>query len=83
MCVLVAAPSFWADLSRSRSLALSCQVGILDIDLCGPSIPKMLNLVGRSIYQSDAGYEVEQRKETEFERGERNTVRIERDKVIE
>ena len=31
------------------------QVGILDLDLCGPSIPKMLNLKGRSVHQCDEG----------------------------
>lgn len=42
-------------------LALALQhsgkkVGLLDIDLCGPSIPRLLNLEGRSIHQSPDGW---------------------------
>ncbi|WP_419639443.1 P-loop NTPase [Thiolapillus sp.] len=33
-----------------------CQVGLLDVDLCGPSIPKMFNLEGHSIHQCSEGY---------------------------
>lgn len=32
------------------------RVGILDIDLCGPSIPHMLGLDGRQIHQATAGW---------------------------
>lgn len=32
------------------------QVGLLDIDICGPSIPKMLGLEGEEIHQSSAGW---------------------------
>ena len=32
------------------------QVGLLDIDICGPSIPKMLGLEGEEIHQSNAGW---------------------------
>ncbi|KAM0926188.1 hypothetical protein ACQ4PT_003712 [Festuca glaucescens] len=32
------------------------QVGLLDIDICGPSIPKMLGLEGQDIHQSNAGW---------------------------
>ena len=32
------------------------QVGLLDIDLCGPSIPKMLGLEGQDIHQSNLGW---------------------------
>lgn len=32
------------------------QVGLLDIDLCGPSIPKMLGLEGHEIHQSSLGW---------------------------
>ena len=31
-------------------------VGILDVDLCGPSIPRMLNLESNSIHQCDEGW---------------------------
>lgn len=32
------------------------QVGLLDIDICGPSLPKMLGLEGEEIHQSGAGW---------------------------
>ncbi|XP_064479977.1 cytosolic Fe-S cluster assembly factor NUBP2 homolog [Ornithodoros turicata] len=32
------------------------KVGLLDVDLCGPSIPKMLNLEGRDIHQCNEGW---------------------------
>lgn len=31
------------------------KVGILDVDLCGPSIPRMLGLQGADIHQSSSG----------------------------
>ncbi|OMJ16302.1 Cytosolic Fe-S cluster assembly factor nubp2 [Smittium culicis] len=34
---------------------LGKRVGILDIDLCGPSIPKMLGLEDYKIHQSSSG----------------------------
>ncbi|KAJ2723388.1 cytosolic Fe-S cluster assembly factor cfd1 [Coemansia sp. Benny D115] len=32
------------------------RVGVLDIDLCGPSIPRMLGLEGKQIHQASAGW---------------------------
>ncbi|KAF2316472.1 hypothetical protein GH714_041813 [Hevea brasiliensis] len=32
------------------------QVGLLDIDICGPSIPKMFGLKGQDIHQSNLGW---------------------------
>lgn len=32
------------------------QVGLLDIDICGPSIPKMLGLEGQEVHQSASGW---------------------------
>ena len=32
------------------------KVGILDIDLCGPSVPKMLNLMDNEVHQCDEGW---------------------------
>ena len=45
----------------SVQLALAHQmkglkVGVLDIDLCGPSIPRMFGLQGQEIHQSEAGW---------------------------
>jgi len=31
-------------------------VGILDIDICGPSIPRMLGLEGHEIHPSNEGW---------------------------
>ncbi|KAI1317582.1 Nucleotide-binding protein 2 [Mortierella claussenii] len=47
--------------SVATQLALSLiargkTVGVLDIDLCGPSIPRMLGLDGKGIHQSSAGW---------------------------
>ncbi|ELU05787.1 hypothetical protein CAPTEDRAFT_152351 [Capitella teleta] len=32
------------------------KVGLLDIDLCGPSIPRMMNLEGRDVHQCSQGW---------------------------
>ena len=32
------------------------QVGLLDVDLCGPSIPRMLGLQGQEVHQSASGW---------------------------
>jgi len=45
--------------STQLSLALTqsgFKVGLLDIDLCGPSIPHLLGLEGRDIFQCDNGW---------------------------
>lgn len=42
-------------LMNCSHISVKLQVGILDLDLCGPSIPKMLNLKGRSIHQCNEG----------------------------
>lgn len=34
----------------------SLQVGILDVDLCGPSIPRMLRAEGKAVHQCDSGW---------------------------
>ena len=31
-------------------------MGLLDIDICGPSVPQMLGLKGRGIHQSSTGW---------------------------
>lgn len=43
----------------ARSLAESdpnVQVGLLDLDICGPSIPRMFNLEGEQVYKSSTGW---------------------------
>ena len=37
-------------------LRQSTQVGLLDIDICGPSLPRMLGLEGEEVHQSSAGW---------------------------
>lgn len=46
-------------LSTQLALGLAAEnhkVGLLDVDLCGPSIPRMLNLENSSIHQCDDGW---------------------------
>lgn len=31
-------------------------VGLLDVDICGPSVPRMLGLTGREVHQSGNGW---------------------------
>ncbi|XP_076258592.1 NUBP iron-sulfur cluster assembly factor 2 [Rhynchophorus ferrugineus] len=33
-----------------------CKVGLLDVDLCGPSVPYLLQLEGKDVHQSDEGW---------------------------
>jgi Mrp family chromosome partitioning ATPase len=33
------------------------QVGLLDIDICGPSIPRIMGLEGRNVHQTNTGWE--------------------------
>ena len=35
---------------------MGLKVGVLDIDLCGPSIPRMFGLQGQEVHQSEAGW---------------------------
>lgn len=47
--------TFAAQLSFALA-GMDHQVGLMDIDICGPSIPKMLGLEGHEIYQSNFGW---------------------------
>ncbi|CAA6659665.1 unnamed protein product [Spirodela intermedia] len=47
--------TFSAQLSFALA-GMGLQVGLLDIDICGPSIPKMLGLEGQDIHQSSLGW---------------------------
>ena len=31
-------------------------VGLLDVDICGPSVPRMLGLLGQDVHQSSEGW---------------------------
>jgi len=39
-----------------KNIFLIDQVGLLDIDLCGPSVPYLLGLEGRDIFQCSEGW---------------------------
>ncbi len=41
---------------RIEGVLCWAQVGLLDIDICGPSVPKMMGLEGQEIHQSAAGW---------------------------
>ncbi|GAB4823469.1 hypothetical protein N2152v2_010515 [Parachlorella kessleri] len=47
--------TFSAQLAFSLA-ARGLEVGLMDIDICGPSIPKMLGLEGEEIHQSNLGW---------------------------
>lgn len=36
--------------------AKGAAVGLLDVDICGPSVPRMLGLVGRGVHRSSTGW---------------------------
>ena len=37
--------------------SLTFKVGILDIDICGPSIPRMMGVLGGEVHQSNSGWD--------------------------
>lgn len=47
--------TFSAQLSFSLA-GMDYQIGLLDIDICRPSIPKMLGLEGQNIHQTNLGW---------------------------
>ncbi|KAI8361280.1 P-loop containing nucleoside triphosphate hydrolase protein [Mortierella sp. GBAus27b] len=48
--------SFTTQLSFALSHDEETQVGVMDIDICGPSIPKMFGLEGEQIHSSNSGW---------------------------
>ena len=48
--------TFSAQLAFALAGQSDKDVGLLDIDICGPSIPKMLGLEGEEVHQSAAGW---------------------------
>lgn len=43
-------------LSRALARDPSVQVGLLDLDICGPSVPRMFSLEGEQVFKSSAGW---------------------------
>jgi len=48
--------TFSAQLAFALSRDPAVQVGLCDIDICGPSLPKMLGLEGEEVHQSSTGW---------------------------
>ena len=48
--------TFTTNLAFALSLDENVQVGIMDVDICGPSLPKMTGLEGEQIHQSSTGW---------------------------
>ncbi|KAI9355980.1 cytosolic Fe-S cluster assembly factor NBP35 [Zopfochytrium polystomum] len=48
--------TFTTNLAFALSQDENCQVGALDVDICGPSLPKMVGVEGEQIHQSSAGW---------------------------
>ena len=48
--------TFSSQLSLSLARSEMQEVGLLDIDICGPSIPKMMGLEGEEVHQSMQGW---------------------------
>eukprot|EP00842_Homolaphlyctis_polyrhiza_P001779 jgi/Hompol1/2601/HPOL_006070-RA len=44
------------NLAFALSFNDAVQVGVVDLDICGPSLPKMLGLEGEQIHQSNSGW---------------------------
>ena len=49
--------TFSSQISLTLSQDENTQVGLLDVDLCGPSIPKMMNLEDEQLTQSNLGWQ--------------------------
>ncbi|QDZ18006.1 NUBPL iron-transfer P-loop NTPase [Chloropicon primus] len=48
--------TFSSQLSLSLARSETSEVGLLDIDICGPSVPKMMGLEGEEVHQSNNGW---------------------------
>ena len=45
-----------ANLARALASDEEVDVGVMDVDLCGPSIPKVLGVDGEEVHQSGTGW---------------------------
>jgi len=48
--------TFSSQLSYALSSDENQNIGLLDIDICGPSIPRLMGLEGQTIHQSNVGW---------------------------
>lgn len=48
--------TFSTQLAHTLALDENVNVGLLDIDICGPSVPRMMGLEGQEIHQSNEGW---------------------------
>ncbi|XP_046392873.1 cytosolic Fe-S cluster assembly factor nubp1 [Ischnura elegans] len=48
--------TFSSLLARGLSSDLDKNVGILDIDICGPSVPRIMGVLGEQVHQSGSGW---------------------------
>jgi len=48
--------TFSSQLSFALSSDENQNIGLLDIDICGPSIPRLMGLEGQTIHQSNVGW---------------------------
>ncbi|XP_064627525.1 cytosolic Fe-S cluster assembly factor nubp1-A-like [Lineus longissimus] len=48
--------TFTANLARGLAQDENKQVGVLDVDICGPSIPRVMGLEGEQVHQSGSGW---------------------------
>lgn len=48
--------TFTAQLAFGIAANSARQVSVLDVDICGPSIPRMMGLEGEQVHQSASGY---------------------------
>jgi Mrp family chromosome partitioning ATPase len=46
----------WGNFTFPYSLCVYVQVAILDIDICGPSIPRVMGVLGEQVHQSGSGW---------------------------
>ncbi|KTG03647.1 hypothetical protein cypCar_00015178, partial [Cyprinus carpio] len=48
--------TFSAHLSHALASDDSKEIALLDVDICGPSIPKIMGLEGEQVHQSGSGW---------------------------
>ena len=49
-------PLYGSSIHAHHLVSLTLQVGIVDLDICGPSVPKLLGVEGQSVVSSQYGW---------------------------